>query len=580
VSRTERVAERSGSWSADGRSRAPLLVPDLPPEVPFGILGRILPTRRSAELQLELHPLERDAALRILEHAAASAESEVLATPSGEDLERRSLAGRAATTAREIGRQLALREQELWRVGVTFLGTGPTWAHSERIRDEVAQELATLGFRSRIPAFAAEPAGAVPGGDGLERRPSGYWHLLHTDGLAAFFPFVDEAVCEPGGVLVGLLLDDAGPVLIDRWAHASHSWGIFGTTGAGKSFAASLLALRSHWLDPSLEVLVIDPLGEFAGLARALGGDVLELGPGGSGRLNPLDPVTTGGDGAEKAGRVGSLLRALFPSLLDEEVAVLDRALHRLYAEGPQVPTFSDLLRAVEREPAAAGRLPTLLQVFTTGSLAYLDGPTTLALDRTPLVLSLAGVPEDHRAFHLSYVLDTVYGRLRASPGRRLVLIDEAHVLVHHPGSAEFLDRVVRQVRHFGAGFLLLSQHPEDFLRSPAGRSILANLSATLLLRLTSVSSEAAELFQLTKSETEWLPRARLPREVGYSEALLRMGAAHLPIAVVASTPEYEFLSQVLATAPSAPEAPGVDTSRNAPLSREGDRTPPAHDRR
>ena len=43
--------------------------------------------------------------------------------------------------------------------------------------------------------------------------------------------------------------------------------------------------------------------------------------------MNPLDPSTTGGDAEEKAMHVGAILRALFPSLADEEVAVLSDVL-------------------------------------------------------------------------------------------------------------------------------------------------------------------------------------------------------------------------------------------------------------
>jgi conjugal transfer ATP-binding protein TraC len=444
---------------------------------------------------------------------------------------------------------------------------------AERVRSELGRRFAAMGFHARVPAYEA----ALAFGPSIlpvdSPRPRGYWHTLHTDGAAAFFPFIDEAVAEPDGILVGLLLEDAAPVLLNRWAHSSHSWGIFGTTGAGKSFAAGLLALRSRWRYPGLEVIVIDPLGEFVPWARELGGSVLSLGPETGQRLNPLDPVTTAGDRLEKAGRVGTLLRALFPSLHDEEVAVLDSALHRLYSSGPEVPTFTDLLEQLGGTAAGTGRLATLLEVFRSGSLSHLNGPSTCRWEGNPLVITLAGVPEDHLPFHLSYILDAVYGRLRQGDRRRLLLVDEAHFLVRHATTAEFFDGMVRHIRHFGAGLLLMSQHPEDFLRTAPGRSLLRNLRASLLLRLTHVSPEVREFFQLTGAEAEWLPHARLPREAGYSEGLLRLGSAHLPIAVVASTPEYEFLSRAGA-AGSPTSSPSFGAGPNAPLSdREGRRT-------
>lgn len=563
-----RPPESADELRSGGTNWAPLLVPGLPTEVPFGVVGRLLPSSGQEEIWIELHRLPRDRALELLDRAGAVAEAEVVSETGGAAAIERPELERVARTSRELGRQVALREQDLWRVGLLLVARGRTASAARRFREALRRRAHALGFRSRVPAYECTRALDPPTGEGQEPRPAGFWHTLHTDGAAAFFPFVEESVAEEGGILVGLLLDDASPVLLNRWTHASHSWGIFGTTGSGKSFAAALYALRSRWRDPGLDIVVVDPLGEFGAWARALGGTILELGPSAPGRLNPLDPVTTGGDRVEKAGRVGTLLRSLFPSLRDEEVALLDRALHRLYTAGPEVPTFSDLSAEVLGYGREAGRLAALLEVLTEGSLAHLNGPTTVTLDGSPLVLSLAGVPEDHRAFHLSYLLDAIYGRLRRADRQRLVLIDEAHLLVRSEGTAEFLDHVVRHVRHYRAGLCLMSQHPEDFLRGPAGRSILRNLRASLLLRLPNVSEECRGFFGLTGAEAEWLPRARLPREAGYSEGILRWGAGHLPLAVVASTPEYDFLIRTLTLPGNAPPGASPDSRPTAPLSR------------
>jgi type IV secretory pathway VirB4 component len=314
-------------------------------------------------------------------------------------------------------------------------------------------------------------------------------------------------------------------------------------------------------------IAILDPLGEFGGWIRSLGGRVLAMGAEGSARLNPLDPATTGGDRAEKAGRVGALVRSLFPTLRDEESAVLDRSLRGLFDDGPAVPTFSDLIDRVERHRSDAGRLPTLLEVFRSCSLRHLDGPTSVSLSGSPLGFDFRGVPAEQMPFHLGYVLDAVYGTIRTNGGPRLAIVDEAHFLMRHPGTAEFLDRMVRHVRHFRSGLMVLSQNPEDFLRDETGASLLRNLRATLLLRLRSVSPLARTFFDLTRGEADWLTRARLPLEAGYSEGLLRFGPAHVPLAIVASSPELEFLNDTLAarddpTVPSAVEPASDRTER------------------
>ncbi len=542
--------EESPTWLRIGRRyRAPLLLRQFPPEVPFAFVGRVLPTTEPVELAVELHRLPAARALEILHGARAVAEAELTSGggPQTSELE----VERA--TAEEFGRAVARRTQELWKAGIRLVALGPSRPRAEAVRTRLTERLSALGFRARVPRYEVRSTLGPPGLSGDDPRPAGFWQILPTDGVAALYPFVDETVLEPGGVLVGLALSDASPVFLNRWEHASFSWGLFGTTGAGKTFTAALVLLRTRWMRPRFEATILDPLGEFSGFVRALGGSVIEISEGGERRLNPLDPVTTGGDRREKAARVTAMLRALFPSLEDAESAALDTAVTGLYERGPAVPTFDDLIAEVGRGVGASGRLGTLLDVFRTGSLKSVNGPTTVVPGPGPVSVDFRGVPDDHLAFHLSYLLDWAYGRLKDRPGEKLLLLDEAHLLVRSPATADFLDRVVRHVRHFDAGVLLLSQSPEDFLASPEGRATLRNLSATAFLRLPEVSDDARAFFGLTPAEAEWLPRARLPRDVGYSESLWRIDELHLPLAIVASTPEYEFLRATLVGTPPAP---------------------------
>ncbi|MFZ0700159.1 MAG: DUF87 domain-containing protein [Thermoplasmata archaeon] len=553
------AVEGPGWLRMRGRYVAPLLIREFPREVPFGFLGGLCPTSEALEVLLEAHPIGSGRALELLHGARAVAEAELAHGGDGDDRSAQLHAERES--AQELGHQVARREQELWRVGLRFAAVASSEGRAERTRMGLERRLAALGFRARVPRYAVREALAAPGLTGSETRPAGYWQTLQTDGLAAFYPFVDETVLEPGGVLVGLLLQDAAPVFLDRWSHASHSWGIFGATGSGKTFATALTLLRTRWTRPEVGVVLLDPLGEFGGFVRALGGTVLSFGPESEVRLNPLDPISTGGDRTEKAGRVGAILRTLFPSLRDEESAVLDAAVSRLYDRGPEIPVFSDLLAEVERGPTTE-RLRALLEPFRSGSLQAVNGPTSVNVEANVVSVDFRGIPEDYLPFHLAYVLDWAYGRLRDRPGPKLLVIDEAHLLVRHGATAEFLDRIVRHVRHFQGGVMVLSQHPDDFLLHASGRSLLGNLHATFLLRLTHIAPEARAFFGLTDAEAEWIPRARLPREAGYSEGLLRLGDLHLPIALVASTPEYEFLIRVLASGSpsegpaSAPPAP------------------------
>ncbi len=538
---------------------APLMPGSLPHELTVSALGRVLRTSETVELHVELFRIPSARALELLQQARSVAGAELATRGEGPGSPTAELVIEEAS-ADSLGVRVAQREQDLWRMGIGFSCLGYRRSAAERLRDAVSRRLSALGFRPRVPTYQAALAAAPIDFSGRQTRPDGYWHTLHTDGCAAFYPFGDETVAESHGILVGLELDDAAPVFLDRWAHSSFSWGLFGTTGAGKTFASALFLLRTLWLRPEARILILDPLGEFGDLVRALGGSVLALGAPNGPRLNPLDPATTGGDRLEKAARVGTMLRALFPSLRDEEAATLDSSVTRLYARGPSIPTLSDLIEEVGKSSVRSERLMGLLEVFRTGSLQHLDGASSLTPEASPVAVDLRGADEGHLPFHLAYLLDWAYGRLRNQRGPKLLLVDEAHLLTQHAPTARFLDRVIRHVRHFDAGVILMSQSPEDFLGNDSGRSILRNLRATLLLRLAHARPEVQEFYGLTGAELQWLTRTRLPKEAGYAEALLRVGAFHLPIGIVASTPEFDLLRRLLggvrAERPATPNDP------------------------
>ena len=57
------------------RFRAPLLVREFPPEVPFGFLGRVLAAPGAFRMRMQLHRVPRGRSLDLLEGAGSIAES-------------------------------------------------------------------------------------------------------------------------------------------------------------------------------------------------------------------------------------------------------------------------------------------------------------------------------------------------------------------------------------------------------------------------------------------------------------------------------------------------------------------------
>src|SRR3977135_932424 len=114
--------------------------------------------------------------------------------------------------------------------------------------------------------------------------------VLDTTALVPFFPWLEPDLQQPGGLAVGRNLATGAPVLVDPFdqrRYANANIGVFGHSGAGKTYLLSALALGA--LGRGVQVYVIDPEHEYGDLARNLGGVDVDLALGSGHALNVLD---------------------------------------------------------------------------------------------------------------------------------------------------------------------------------------------------------------------------------------------------------------------------------------------------
>ena len=539
------------SWSS------PLLVRRFPRAVDVPALAPVGATKARVRTLLRLQVDAPGSAVSRVREDRAHVDAEISSLRSEAD-PRYAVLRQEEEGLERLERELVARRTRLWNVLLSFEGFGPSERQATAESDRLRSELAERGFRfhpssfqARVLAEAAEVGGAAR---------TDLFHALPEEGVAALLPLWEDRLEEPGGALVGLHSFQGTPFFMDRFRHPSHSSAIFGETGSGKSYASALGWIRSRWFRPDLSVFVLDPLGGLAHVVEALGGSVLRVGAGEL-ELNPLDPATTGGDVRAKAVQVGVMFRALFPSLSDEEVALLDTTLSRIYAETrSEPPLLRELFARLSALFPPPRRLLTLLERATLGSLRGLDRPSSLDCSARLLGFDLSRVTPEELPFFLTLLLDLVYGEVRRRPGPKLIVLDEAHYLARAPSTAAFLDHLVRHVRHFQGGLELLSQDPADFLRDEGGRAVLRNMDSVTLLRLKDGGQSLQELLGLREEELDFLRSAALPSSVGYSGGLLRTGPLHLPLAIVSSDEEDKLLRRAFGRERElAGAAPGIN---------------------
>ena len=108
-------------------------------------------------------------------------------------------------------------------------------------------------------------------------------------------------------------------------------------------------------------------------------------------------------------------------------------------------------------------------------------------------------------------VLNFIWNLIRANLKKRVLIIDEAWVLMKYEDGATFLFGLVKRCRKYFLGVSTITQDVEDFLKSPYGRPIITNSSLQLLLQAIAGNDRYDfKTFNLTEGEKSLLLEARI----------------------------------------------------------------------
>jgi type IV secretory pathway VirB4 component len=454
----------------------------------------------------------------------------------------------AADDARELAERLARGEGKLFRVGLYIT----VWADDPADLQATAQRLralaASLLLDARPATFRALHGWITTlplGIDGLRLR-----RTMDTAALAAAFPFASPELAEAGGVFYGRNAASQGLVFWDRWVQDNHNAVILARSGSGKSYLAKLEALRS--LYTGVEVAVIDPEDEYRRLAEAVGGVCVRLGAPGV-RLNPFD-LGAEPDALMRRGLFcHTLISVLLGGPLDPATtAALDRAVITAYQQvgitadprtwARPAPLLTNLVDALSAggDPAAqalAGRLAP----YVTGSYRGLfNGATTTKPDGHLVVFCLRDLPDELKAVGTLLALDVIWRRVAnlTDRRRRLVVVDEAWLLMHDPEGARFLYRLAKSARKHWAGLTVITQDAADLLGSDLGQAVVANAATQILLRQAPQAIDrVACAFGLSDGERAFLLAA------GRGEAILAAGTQRVSFQATASPTEHQLVT-------------------------------------
>ena len=138
---------------------------------------------------------------------------------------------------------------------------------------------------------------------------------LTTESCAVLMPFRAQEIQDPGGLYYGVNAISKNLLICDRKRLISPHAFYLGVSGSGKSVAMKN-TIANVALSTNDDIIIIDAEREYAPIARALGGEVIEISPNSQHHINPLDLQ----DGYEDGENPIAMKSELITSILEQQM--------------------------------------------------------------------------------------------------------------------------------------------------------------------------------------------------------------------------------------------------------------------
>lgn len=393
---------------------------------------------------------------------------------------------------------------------------------------------------------------------------------FNSGALTKCFPFYNSEISHEDGVFMGVNLATMTPVFLnfyDRSILGNSNLTVFGKSGSGKTFAVSLLSLRSTL--KGIRTVIIDPEGEYIPLTRAVGGSHISISQESEATINPFDleeedetddegnptgekfvdiknkvadllnliAVMAGGLTREQESLVSSVVSEVYKdrgftrdvNSLYETEPKFNEETGEFYHHGKKktMPTFSDfhnkLVEYSKKEDSGDLRsLANALKMFKKGgTYDMFDCQTSVDIDfnNSPIITFDISELEESilRPIGMYIALSWTWEKfIKKNPEvKKRVVCDEAWMLVNknmagHEYTAAFLDKASRRIRKRNGGLLVASQNFIEFEESEQGKAVLTNASLNMFLKQDATDIDGVQkTFKLSDGEKGFLLGAR-----------------------------------------------------------------------
>ena len=512
-------------------------------------LSPIINLDKVFDVAIHVTPLNTGEVMKTFQRKVAEVESQII-TREEKGMVRDPTLETAYQDLEDLRDGLTQAQEKMFEVALYITLYGGSTDELDKVENEVKNILESKMVYVKPALFQQQEAfsSTLPVGQDMLNIKN----KVNTSPLSSFFPFVSFDLSSDRGILYGLNRHNGSLILFDRFSLENYNSIVFAKSGSGKSYFTKLEVLRTLMFDT--EVIIIDPEREYEFLAESVGGRYFNISLVGDHHINPFDlPHPTEDESPSEILRSNivnlvGLFRVMLGGLTPEEDAIIDQAITETYAlkdisgeddfttlEPPLLSDFEMVLAGIDGSESLQQRLSK----YTKGTWSgFINEPTNVDINKKLVCFSIRDMEEELKPVAMYIITHHIWNAVRKNLRRRLLVVDEAWIMMKNDDTASFLFGLAKRGRKYYLGLATITQDVGDFLKSPYGLPIITNSSIQILLKQSPTSIDVIQkTFNLTNEEKFLL------LESGVGEGIFFAGLKHVALKVVASYTEDQIIT-------------------------------------
>lgn len=351
---------------------------------------------------------------------------------------------------------------------------------------------------------------------------------ITSEELSIFIPFNVQEIHDDLGYCYGFNKVSKNLIIGNRKLLKNGNGMVFGVSGSGKSYnekseMGQVLCFSKD------DIIVVDPMGEYKGIAAAWGGQYINLTQSAENvfYVNPFHVPDEVPDidrfVAEKAEFAYAICeQALKPApLTSRHIAVIDKAVSSMYEEyfrkrkdkrrrknrpeSPTIPVMRNRIMELYGDNEAAKEIVEQLEVFADGTLDIFAREQSISDENRFTVYGFSELGKRMRAMAMLVMIESITAKIKYNQSDGVatwVYVDEMHELWGEEYSLHALEKMWREVRKRGGICTGMSQNLIDAKRNRSTKTMVSNSEFMLLLDQGTMDKEAVEdLFDISSEQ-------------------------------------------------------------------------------